>query len=190
MELAEKILTFINSYPGWAKYSVFVGIVYIFSVLLFAPRQAVPEEDNMSTNTRSGQLGYLPTKYLEIKGVKLFPPDPDASIQIYAIVNEARYRHPAVAGIDWLKVGPNMDKKTIELPEADRYEIRFELTKRNGEAISGSTTMIEGEPDMTSNVLRYVMDLPFAEEYKLYPVDGNVRSATVGATVSYSIYEK
>ncbi len=83
-----------------------------------------------------------------------------------------------------------MDKKTIELPEADRYEIRFELTKRNGEEVSGNTTVVEGKPDMTSNVIRFVMNLPFAEEYKLYPVEGNVRSATVGATVSFRIYEK
>ncbi len=44
MELAEKVLLFINSYPNWAKYSIFVGIVYIVSVLLFVPRQVVTEK--------------------------------------------------------------------------------------------------------------------------------------------------
>ena len=191
IESIEKILDFLNSYPNWAKYSVCVGVFFIVSILVFAQRQTVVKAsvENMDSASSRGP-GYLPTKYLEIKGVKLFPSDPDAQVQVYAIVNETRYRHPAVAGIEWLNVGPNMDTKTIELPEADRYEIRFELKERNGEDISGETTVVEGTPDMTSNVIRFVMDLPYSEEYKLYPINGNVRSANVGATVSFTIYEK
>lgn len=186
MEYLEKLIAFLNSYPVWAKYSIFGGLVFVCSILTFAPRnQGVPEGRDLLARP-----AHFRTKFIKIEKVKLFPPDPDAQVQIYAIVNGVRYRHPAIAGVDWIHVGPNMDQKTIELPEAERYEIRFEIVVHDGKKSAGAGTVIEGVPDMTSNMIRYIMDLPFSEEYKLYAVNGNVRGAEVGATVSYSIFEE
>jgi hypothetical protein len=63
--------------------------------------------------------------YMRIKPITLYPDDPDAEVQLTVFVNNNKYIHPAIGGVQWMKVGPNMSDKIFELPKADRYDVRF-----------------------------------------------------------------
>ncbi len=182
METFDSIIKFLSSYPIWAKAGIIGGLLFSSTILVFAPRE-------ISANGLKGNENFTRV-FMRIEEIRLFPVNENTEIQLYAIVNGNRYRHPSVGGIEWMKVGPGMSHKVIELPKTDRYEIRFELIYRNGKEIIGSTTILENvkEKAMMSQMIRRVMKIPFSEEYELYPVKNKTRSASVGASVSYSIY--
>ncbi len=45
MEIFEQMINFINSYPIWAKYLIFLGVIFTFSILVFAPRNTAIESN-------------------------------------------------------------------------------------------------------------------------------------------------
>ena len=117
---------------------------------------------------------------MRVKPIKLFPDRPSAEVQLSVFVNGTEYRHPSVAGVEWMKVGPAMSEKTIELPPASRYEVRFEMRMRDGP--KGKTTF------RAAQKITYIITFPFNEEYSLYEVDSGSRAAAVSALVSYEVY--
>jgi hypothetical protein len=182
MEVIEAILRFLNSYPVWAKGCVVGGILFSVLVLVFASRE------DASTQSKKDQSG--PT-FLKLKGVTLFPEDPSAEVQVLAIVNGISFEHPSVGGVKWMRVGPDMSQKLIELPAAQRYDIRFEMRLRNGTAFSGQGSKhLEAytiERGAGAQEIRVVTRLPYSNDYKLYDVVGVTRSASVRAVVSYEV---
>ena len=117
---------------------------------------------------------------MRVKPIKLFPDRPSAEVQLSVFVNGTEYRHPSVAGVEWMKVGPAMSEKTIELSPASRYEVRFEMRMRDGP--KGKTTF------RAAQKITYIITFPFNEEYSLYEVDSGSRAAAVSALVSYEVY--
>lgn len=178
MDTIERLLAFLNSYPLWAKLSAISGILFSVMILILTPRQS------SVTPPQNGPI------LLHIKAVRLFPEDPEAEVQIMAIVNGIIYQHPSVGGVKWMKVGPDMSQKIIELPDSEVYLIRFELKLRSGSALVGEQERrldLDPERREVSQVIRQIRKLPFKEDYKLYDVNGEVRSAGVSAVISYEL---
>ena len=101
-----------------------------------------------------------------------------------------------------MKVGPAMSEKIIELPKADRYDVRFEMLLRSGTRLAQpqhvqsaiiSAASQTTYPNVTRAASQEVMPvpaqtLPFSETYKLYPIEGGTRAASVSAVIPYEIY--
>ncbi|MGE3853353.1 MAG: hypothetical protein AB7K09_16565 [Planctomycetota bacterium] len=174
MDTFESTIRFIGSYPMWARLLVLACIGVTAGTLVLAPR---------STATSSV---VSPTKehgvFMLLAPIKLFPPSPTAEVQLSVFVNGTEYRHPSVAGVEWMRVGPAMSEKIIELPVAPRYEVRFELRLRDGS--QGQTKLRL----RAAQKISYITSLPFSEEYSLYDIDGTTRSAGVSAVVAYKVY--
>lgn len=200
METIELAFRFLNSYPVWAKACVVTGVVFSILVLVFAPRSsgqndAPPQRAVLQPPPPKTGFAVIiqPVErpiFLTIKGIKLFPDDPNVEVQVRAIVNGTTFVHPSVGGVKWMKVGPDMSEKRIELPRSDRYDIRFEMTLRNGGSFVGTgAKRLEAEhaSQTGSQLVRTVWQLPFSEEYKLYDIVGQSRAPSVRATVSYTV---
>ena len=171
METFESIIKFISSYPAWAKALVFGNLICICATLVFAPR-AVPESPSVKSSD---------TYQLRIDRVELFPHSDSAVVQVFAIVNGTKFRYPSVGSVEWLKVAPTMAGQTFRLPSADRYEIRFEMLKRE-------------DGDNGGAQLLSVETISFAEgstegRYALHGFDptSRTRSGEISAEIIYSI---
>jgi hypothetical protein len=132
--------------------------------LIFAPR--TPQDGS------NGQ-GRV---FLKIQRVRLFPPDANAEIQVFAFVNGTQYRYPSVAGIEWLKVGPSMSPGSFEIPSSNTYEVRFEAAVRD----------LPPERLVSQEILE-ISHLPYSKEYALYKTMMTTRDASVSAIVQFSI---
>lgn len=119
---------------------------------------------------------------MRIRPLKLFPDRPDAEVQLLVFVNDTEYRHPSVAGVEWMKVGPAMSVKIIELPVASIYQVRFEMRLREGP--NGPTRL------RAAQRIDHITTLPFSEEYPLYDIDVQIRHAGVSAVVTYEVYSQ
>lgn len=186
METVETLIKFINSYPLWAKAGIIAGAFFSISIAVFAPRDihASPNnQDNESTTKRT---------YMRIEGVKLYPDNENIDIQVFAFVNGTSFKHPSVGGVEWMKVGPNMSHKIIELPKAEAYQIRFELRYKEGDVVLGSSTNLVPKEfnRMASQMVTQVLKYPFTEVYNLYKVNDRSRGASVSASVKYTLYQE
>jgi hypothetical protein len=175
MEVIERALKFLSSYPMWAKALALGGVVVTVATLLFAPRNA----SETQANATSTQIGAV----LKILGVRLFPNDSDAVVRVTAFVNGTSFRYPSLAGVDWLQVGPSMSPQTFELPKADRYAVKFEMQLK--------TAFANAPIEMVSQREVSITQLPHTEEYNLHKKEGQpglmTRSASVGAAVRYAL---
>jgi hypothetical protein len=117
--------------------------------------------------------------FLKIKNVKLFASEPESEVQVHAFINDSDFRYPSVAGVSWLKVGPGMSPGIFELPNTDRYDVRFEILLKdsNGERKLASQLVI---PISASSI-------PVTKDYSVHPVSGMTRGASIGATLSFEI---
>jgi hypothetical protein len=188
METIEAAIRFLNAYPVWAKACVVSAFIFSLLVLVFAQREPASAQSKKepTVTEKSSQI------LLKINGVKLFPEDSNAEVQVLAIVNGITFAHPSVGGVKWMNVGPDMSQKLIELPAAQRYDIRFEMRFRNGSTFSGKESkQLEASPVARagSQMISSIRHLPYREDYKLYDIAGETRSASVRAIVSYEISE-
>jgi hypothetical protein len=141
MESFEAFFKFLNSYPVWAKGCVLASIVFALLVLVFAPRDEASESSN---STQADIQKHPPSSqedqpiFLTIRSIRLFPDDSNSEVQVLAIVNGTTFVHPSVGGVKWMKVGPDMSVKRIELPHSNRYDIRFEMRFRGGSSLAGN----------------------------------------------------
>jgi hypothetical protein len=117
---------------------------------------------------------------MRVKPIRLFPDKPNADVQLSIFVNGTEYRHPSVAGVEWMKVGPSMSEKIIELPPAARYDVRFEMRLREGPTLKTQ--------QQVSQQITPIKALPYSEEYNLYQVENKSRAAGISAVVSYEVY--
>jgi hypothetical protein len=192
MEMFEAFLRLLSSYPAWAKACALAGVAFSILVLVFAPRIDASAQAAGHAIV-SPPPAHAQAIFLRITGVRLYPSDPDADVRVLAIVNGTTYEHPSVGGVKWMKTGPDMGPKLIELPRAPVYEIRFEMRIRGMENLSSAQHKIL-DPDVAagragSQLVDSISKLPFSDEYKLYDIKNNTRAASVRATISYSITE-
>lgn len=163
----------------WARLLVLACVAISVGTLVLTPRSANPQSAKVpapavETAKKERQA------FMRIKPIKLFPDRPTAEVQLSVYVNGTEFRHPSVAGVEWMKVGPAMSEKTIELPPAPRYDVRFEMRMRDGP--KGKTTF------RAAQKITYISTLPFSEEYSLYEIDSGSRAAAVSALVAYEVY--
>lgn len=158
-------LKFLNSYPTWAKVVVVGALLIAVITLVFATRSV----------SRNGAAS--DSIFLTISGVKLFPENSSAEIQVIAYVNDTAFQYPSVGGVTWLKVGPVMAPQIIEIPKADLYVTRFELNLKLPDTVK----------KLVSQTVLRVTELPFNTEYNLYPLEGQTRAASISAVVKFSI---
>ena len=179
METFESIVRLIGSYPMWARLLVLACFAVAAGTLVLAPRSATPQTSKVLASPTDASKKERQV-FMRVKPIKLFPDRPSAEVQLSVFVNGTEYRHPSVAGVEWMKVGPAMSEKTIELPPASRYEVRFEMRMRDGP--KGKTTF------RAAQKITFIITFPFNEEYSLYEVDSGSRAAAVSALVSYEVY--
>lgn len=151
------------------------GIVLTCGVALLAPRTPIDVEAQAKSNA--------PPAVLKILGLNILEAPRGTSARVTAIVNGRTYLYPSLAGVDWLDVGPTMSSQTFLLPQAPRYEVRFEMELRSSES--------EMSGRYVSQHTDYVTSIPHTSEYRVYLTrmgEGGVsRSATPGLSVRYSI---
>lgn len=172
MDALESIIKFISSYPSWAKALLFGNFICIAATLVFAPRVVPETHPTMPSNTYK----------LRIDRVELFPPSNSAVVQVLAIVNGTQFRYPSIGGVEWMKVAPTMAGQTFRLPSAERYELRFEMLKKE-----------DGASDEAK--LLSVETISFANgstegRYALHGFDpaSRTRSGEISAEIIYSIH--
>ena len=179
METLESILRFAGSYPMWARIVVLASVAIVVGTLMLAPRSGSTQPAKSSTAAaepvKKGQQVFM-----RIKPIRLFPDKPNAEVQVSIFVNGTEYRHPSVAGVEWMKVGPSMSEKVIELPSAARYDVRFEMRLREGPTLKTQ--------QQVSQQITPIKALPYSDEYNLYQVENKSRAAGISAVVSYEVY--
>ena len=163
----------------WARLLVLVCVAVATGTLVLAPHGAIPQTTKVDTQSVEASKKERQT-FMRIKPIRLFPDRPTAEVQLSVFVNGTEYRHPSVAGVEWMKVGPAMSEKVIEIPAASRYDVRFEMRMRDGP--NGKTTL------RAAQKITYITALPFSEEYSLYDIDSGSRAAGVSALVAYEVY--
>jgi len=163
----------------WARLLVLCCISVAIATLVLAPRTATtqpgkPAAPAVDPVKKDQQV------FVRIKPIKLFPERPNAEVQLSIFVNGTEYRHPSVGGVEWMKVGPSMSEKIIEVPTSSRYDIRFEMRLRDGPTL-------KTQQQLAAQQVTPVKALPYSEEYRLYQVENKSRAASVSAVVSYEV---
>lgn len=166
IEGIKNFVEFLGSYPGWAKLLAFSGLLITIGTLVFAPRLPKPKDDGDERI------------FLKLQGVRLFPSNPEAQIQVYAYVNGTEYKYPGVAGIKWLKIGPSMSPGIFEIPKSDSYEVRFEAILKDEN--SDSTRLV------SQKILEF-SKLPYSDKYNLHKTERATRNASVSAAIDFVI---
>jgi hypothetical protein len=184
VETVNNLLQLIGSYPAWAKVLVLAAAGIIIATLVFAPRQGIsaskndlPDQPLASQNKLPDQPPANQRVYLRIRAIKLFPTNPEAEIRVIAHVNGTSYVHPSIGGAEWMKVGPAMSEKVVEIPQSEIYEVYFEIEQRSGRS-------------MRSQLVQPVKTLPFKDEYKLFGMSAKTRDGNVKAVIPYEIYRQ
>ncbi len=172
METLESIIKFISTYPTWAKGLVFGNLICIVATLVFAPR--VVESKTLEANPSN-------TYQLRIDRVELFPHSNSAVIQVLAIVNGTKFMYPSIGGVEWLKVAPSMAGQTFRLPSSDRYDVRFEMQKREDSLDSEAKLLSVETISFTGGTTE--------GRYGLHGFDpaSKTRSGEISAEIVYSI---
>jgi hypothetical protein len=169
MSTVEAVFRFLASYPSWAKIAMLAGLVLTIAVALLAPRTPI----DVDAQPKLGS-----TVVFKIHGVTNTGLPANISVRVTAIVNEKAYTYPSLGAVDWLDVGPTMSTQSFQVPQAPRYDIRFEME-------------VKGGPRHVSQETIQIGAIPHTGTYRLYPtkVDatGVSRSFTPGAAVRYSI---
>ncbi|MEM6681028.1 MAG: hypothetical protein AAF607_02195 [Pseudomonadota bacterium] len=185
MDTLERLFAFINSYPVYSKVGVVAGIFFVIAILLFSPRQA---ETTVNKNSVRGRM------ILEIGEVRLFPQNSDLDIRVIAIAGGTEYVHPSVGGVEWMKTGPQMSHKTIQLPNLGFLNIRFEIEFRDGNNLVGDSPLqaaAKGKFVSQSMVDIDLEDLPYEGVYSLYEVNQiQSRAPNIGAEIDFKIYNR
>lgn len=180
MDFLKNTIDFFNSYPLWAKLLALTGLLVAIGTLFFVPRNVAeqkkvedkPDNDSKTSQNRQSRV------YLKIQRVRLFPSNRNTEIQVFAFVNETKFKYPSISGVEWLKVGPSMSPGIFDVPKSDIYEVRFEMKTRNS-----------GSPNFVSEQVLRVSKLPYSDEYKLHQVNNRSRAASVSAAIDFSIEE-
>ena len=120
---------------------------------------------------------------LTIEKVNFFPESRAAAIKVYAFVNGIEFFYPSVAGVEWVEVGPQMSGHSFDLPEAENYDIRFEIKKRSTDSDNARLAHL-----VSQKVVR-ISGPAISERYQLHGFDpaSRTRSGSVSAEVVFSI---
>ncbi|MBI3346156.1 MAG: hypothetical protein HY020_02970 [Burkholderiales bacterium] len=175
--MIESFLKLVEPYPLWARVVIVAALIAVGVVLVFG-RHSVPEVEV------GGPAGPV---FLRINGISLYPDDPDAEIQIVSSVNRTEYKFPSVAGVKWMRVGPAMSKKIIQLPEADSYEIWFTMNYKSGKVARNQETVTIYSDKQHALAAHASASVPYSGSYKLYPIKSDIASSAIVAVVYFEL---
>ena len=178
MDMLDGVFKLFDQYPAWAKYALLVLGSLIAAVLLLARTPEMKQPLPVSAGTQV---------YLHILRVALHPDDPAAGIKVLANVNETEYIHPSVAGVEWMRVGPDMSRKIIPLPAADAYHVRFKMRYQTGGVAQNDVAKVFASKDKAASAPLGALTIPYDAEQKLYLVKDGTTSSGVAAEVFYRL---
>lgn len=185
LEFIDTFLATFNSFPLLSKVGLFGCMIVFAGILAFSPREAEktdPDEDAPPVSeTGPAEIDPATASYLEIGDIRVFP-QTEMVVRVEAHINSTTYRHPRIGGVQWLQVGPEMTKQTLQLPKSDDYTVRFEaFTKFPDE---------DGEGRLSSSQEVVVIErVPFEGTYRLYSVSGATRAAGASVEIDYRLYQ-
>src|SRR4051812_42403930 len=115
--MLESFLKFISEYPMWVRAAIVATLAALLALLVLGRPKPPPDpRPPISTPKPEDPL------YLKINGVALYPDDPNAEVQVVASVNRTEYIFPSVGNAKWMRVGPDMNRKVVQIPKADEYQ--------------------------------------------------------------------
>ena len=171
--MIEGILKLLESYPVWAKAALLFLVGGTAAVLIFGKVPPAPDPGPPST------MGPV---FLRIKGINLYPPDPTANIRVQINVNGTEWLFPNIAGVEWMKVGPDMSQKIVRLPTATSYHLQFKMVFRNTDVQASNDFPVEVEVTGPN-----AKKLPFEASYKLYLTAGGTTTSNAIAEIYYAV---
>jgi len=128
---------------------------------------------------------------MRINGVHLNE-ESDADVQLTAFVNGEPYTYPSLAGVQWMKVRPEMAAITFDIPPSSSYRLRLEGTLRVHDRTQTrfDASDVTTEYRLASQTEERITTLPFAEPYRLYMVDPKTetRAAKPSAVVDVELF--
>jgi hypothetical protein len=192
IENFEKLLKFFGSYPRWAQLLSLGGVLLTSLTLVLAPRRTMAKGEATPSNGEEGRADLNPVVepkadvvFLNILGVRLFAPE--AEIRVNGEINGITFKYPSMGGAEWMKVGPAMSVKHIQIPVAREYVFRFEMDVRQPDPHKKGAYVVN---HATSQEAKYVTGLPDRGTYRLFVVVEGVRSDGVIAEVLYELSTK
>ncbi|WP_157619694.1 hypothetical protein [Skermanella stibiiresistens] len=147
LKVITDIVPFMEPYPTWIKGVVAFWmaltaaciILLVFGRLSPIPNQ--PTAKNMPGSSSAEQKGSSSEMqnsnnsdevWLIIRGIELYGThESDAEVQVTATINENKFLYPSRAGVNWLRVGPEMAEQSFSLPRSSRYEVTFSMLMKN-----------------------------------------------------------
>lgn len=176
--MLESFLKLLDSYPNWAKAVVVGAIVVAVVVLVFAKKVDPPKPPPVKADEQI---------YLRISRIELFPKEDSAEIKLIADVNGTLYTFPSEGGAEWMRVGPDMNKKIFPMPKSERYVVGLRLVFKDGRSASGEAIDILRAANAAASDVPAV---PFAGTFKLRPITAGVSSQAVLGQVSFELNSK
>lgn len=186
MEALSDLLKFISSYPVWAKVLIVFGVGVSGVTLIFAPRIDIAS----AGPTTATPIGNNDRIFMRLKPIRLFSDDLSAEVRITAYVNGTEFVYPSIAGVRWMKVGPEMSETSFELPKSTEYHIRFEMLMRERESYEDKRKSNITQFRFASQEIERVITAPNKLEYELYRVDGMTPSSSMSAVILYELYRQ
>ena len=171
--MIESILKLLESYPVWAKAALLLFVGAVAAILIFG---RVPPPSPPPPPPPPGPV------FLRIKGINLYPPDPAANIRVQINVNGTEWLFPNIAGVEWMKVGPDMSQKIIRLPNAKSYHLQFKMVFRYSDIQASNDFPVEVEVSGPN-----AKKLPFEDSYKLYLTSGGTTTSNALAEIYYAV---
>ena len=149
-----------------------------------------PPPVNPSTQNGPVKTAPLPESVrMRINGI--YPGEiPYAEVQLTAYINNREYRYPSLAGVEWMRIGPQMAPMTFDVTQASSYSLRFEGKLRwhwQGQPPFGGTDVVV--LPLASQSVENAETLPFKVLYRLFLVDPQTQShgTRLGAVVDAEI---
>lgn len=188
METIDSFLRFLNSYPTWAKVALACATIAILLILVFAPRDFKLVKGSPEAWDRR--------YFLAIRGIALFPDDPSADVQVVISVNGVEFNFPSTEGVEWMKVGPFMSQKTVEIQQSETYAVSFRMMLRCSRTVFAGALQSKERVQLPVREIRFantslrliVPALPYKAAYDLFEVADGVRSAAVRATIRFEVF--
>ncbi len=189
--MLDNIVKLIAVSPGWATLLVLFCFSVLIALLAMLARARAAKKVMDSTQNDIFKKSHT---FMKLKQIQLFPEDSSAEINVVVYVNGVAFTHPSETEIKWMPVISNMNEKTIELPCAEMYYIRFEINFSSDKKLEGGPALVRGAlvnkdaKKGTDQAPATYPTIPLVADYKLYFLQDGSRDTSVKANISYEIY--
>lgn len=189
--MLDSIVKLVAIFPGWATLLIFFCFSVLVALLAVLARARATKKINQSTQN---DILEKPRTFLKLKQIQLFPEDPSAEINVVIYVNGVAFFHPSETDTKWMPVSSNANEKTITLPCAEMYYIRFEINFSSERKLEGGPALARGASvkndtkNTTDHAAHTYPTVPLVADYKLYFLQDGSRDTSVKANISYEIY--